>query len=70
MQSHHCPPKTAVNLHLSAAVSYRTSVVQNLDSAIIQWIKQLVSLKLFRWKLINSVKSAIQRLNNWGLEIA
>ena len=42
--------------------------VQKVDSAI-QWIVQLVYLILIYWIKIYPVDSAIQRLNNWGLEV-
>ena len=42
--------------------------VQKVDSAI-QWIVQLVSLILIHWIVIYPMDSAIQRLNNWGLEV-
>ena len=43
------------------------SVVRKVDSAI-HWMAQLVSLILIRWIVIYPVNSAIQRLNNRGLE--
>ena len=42
--------------------------VQKVDSAI-QWIVQLVSLILIHWTEIYPMDSAIQLLNNWGLEV-
>ena len=42
--------------------------VQKVDSAI-QWIVQLVSLILVHWIVIYPMDSAIQLLNNWGLEV-
>ena len=42
--------------------------VQKVDSAI-QWIIQLVSLILIHWIVIYPMDSAIQLLNNWGLEV-
>ena len=42
--------------------------VQKVDSAI-QWIVQLVSLILIHWIVIYPMDSAIQLLNNWGLEV-
>ena len=42
--------------------------VQKVDSAI-QWIVQLVSLILMHWIVIYPMDSAIQLLNNWGLEV-
>ena len=42
--------------------------VQKVDSAI-QWIVQLVSLILIYWIKIYPMDSAIQLLNNWGLEV-
>ena len=42
--------------------------VQKVDSAI-QWIVQLVSLILIYWTEIYPMDSAIQLLNNWGLEV-
>ena len=43
------------------------SVVRKVESAI-HWMAQLVSLILIRWIVIYPVNSAIQRLNNRGLE--
>ena len=43
------------------------SVVRKVDSAI-HWMAQLVSIILIRWIVIYPVDSAIQRLNNRGLE--
>ena len=42
--------------------------VQKVDSAI-QWIVQLVSLILIHWIEIYPMDSAIELLNNWGLEV-
>ena len=42
--------------------------VQKVDSAI-QWIIQLVYLILIYWIVIYPMDSAIQLLNNWGLEV-
>ena len=42
--------------------------VQKVDSAI-QWIIQLVYLILIYWIKIYPMDSAIQRLNNWDLEV-
>ena len=42
--------------------------VQKVDSAI-QWIVQLASLILIYWIKIYPMDSAIQLLNNWGLEV-
>ena len=42
--------------------------VQKVDSTI-QWIIQLVYLILIYWIKIYPMDSAIQRLNNWGLEV-
>ena len=42
--------------------------VQKVDSAI-QWIIQLVSLIRIHWIEIYPMDSAIQLLNNWGLEV-
>ena len=42
--------------------------VQKVDSAI-QWIIQLVSLILIHWIEIYPMDSAIELLNNWGLEV-
>ena len=42
--------------------------VQKVDSAI-QWIIQSVSLLLIHWIVIYPMDSAIQLLNNWGLEV-
>ena len=33
----------------------------------LHWVTQLVSPTRIRWKVINPVNSAIQRLNNWSL---
>ena len=44
------------------------TTVQKVDSAI-QWIVQLVSLILIHWTEIYPMDSAIQLLNNWGLEV-
>ena len=42
--------------------------VQKVDSAIL-WIVQLASLILIHWIVIYPMDSAIQLLNNWGLEV-
>ena len=42
--------------------------VQKVDSAV-QWIIQLVYLILIYWIKIYPMDSAIQRLNNWDLEV-
>ena len=42
--------------------------VQKVDSAI-QWIIRLVSRILIYWIEIYPMYSAIQLLNNWGLEV-
>ena len=42
--------------------------VQKVDSAI-QWIIRLVSRILIYWIEIYPMDSAIQLLNNWGLEV-
>lgn len=57
---------------LSNVFAHLAPVVEKVDSPIrwinLQWIVRLFSQIIIRWKVIYLMDSAIQRLNNQGLE--
>ena len=63
------PSRTSVELeekNNSKPRLFKRWIALSTGSIFIQWIIQLVSLKLIHWIVIYPVDSAIQRLNNRG----